>query len=90
MIGNNFDRDFKIGDSFSILDTNGNLSKYMIKRANLIDDALFKATGGSDVYSDPSINERLGNNLLDTRESVILSFCVGEDKVGYYYAEKIK
>lgn len=90
MIGNNFDRDFKIGDSFSILDTNGNLSKYMIKRANLIDDALFKATGGSDVYSDPSINERLGNNLLETRESVILSFCVGEDKVGYYYAEKIK
>lgn len=90
MIGQDLDRDFKIGDSFSILDTNGNLSKYVIKRANLIDDALFKATGGSDVYSDPSINERLGNNLLDTRESVILSFCVGEDKVGYYYAEKIK
>lgn len=90
MIGNNFDRDFKVGDTFSILDINGDLSKYKIKRVNLIDDALFKATGGSDVYSDPSINERLGNNLLDTRESVILSFCVGEDKVGYYYAEKIK
>lgn len=90
MIGNNFDRDFRIGDSFSILDSNGDLSKYVIKRVNLIDDTLFKATGGSDVYSDPSINERLGNNLLDTRESVILSFCVGEDKVGYYYAEKIK
>lgn len=89
MIGNNFDRDFKIGDSFSILDTNGDLSKYVIKRVNLIDDTLFKATGGSDVYSDPSINEKLGNHLLETRESVILSFCV-RDKVGYYYAEKIK
>lgn len=89
VIGKALDCDFKIGDSFSILDINGNLSKYVIKRVNLIDKALFEATDGSDMYSDPSINEMLGNNLLETRESVMLSFCV-RDKVGYYYAEKIK
>lgn len=78
-------QNMRIGDEFSIIDIHGNKNTYKIVRFNLIPKNIFDMR---DIY-DAETNEKLGNNLLESKESYILSFCwYGE--VAYAYAEKIK
>ena len=78
-------QDMRLGDQFSVIDINGNKNTYKIVRFNRIPKSIFDMR---DIY-DAQTNEMLGNNLLETKESYILSFCQYQE-VAYAYAEKIK